>query len=152
MYSTLRTPRSSHPESHSSVFTFFFVQFESELIALARRCITLHLSLSRCVCVPCRTRRAFSLSFSLYSPAAALRPPVVAFPRCVYRTSPCAPTRRYFPAPYISAASPVRTVFHSCRCHVTRTSWSRAFAASSSLLRTPHTPTYHTFHLSLAND
>src|SRR5882762_8479937 len=46
--------------------------------------------------------------------------------------------RRCFPTPYISAANPCAlalvqysTFRFRCRCHVTRTNWSRALAASS---------------------
>jgi len=150
-------PWSSHPQNLTVSFSAF-PSVRIRVIALAWRCITLRcLSLVAFAFLAAPVVR-FVL-FSLYFTTAALRSPAAALPHFVYRTSPCAPMRR-------SHSHTLRQrrelVVHSyaqcpgfrrrCRCHVTRTYWSRAFAASSSLLRTPHTPTYHLFPHTLAND
>src|SRR5258705_1785909 len=68
------------PQRTQISFAPFSPQFESELIALARRCITPRLSFvepvhsPRCVCVPCRTCHAFSFVFLLFRPRSCCAP------------------------------------------------------------------------------
>src|SRR5258705_6661690 len=106
------------PQRTQISFAPFSPQFESELIALARWCITPRLSFvepvrsPRCVCVPCRTCRAFSFVFLLLRPRAHCVPLRVLSHRARVLPSVqfiCVPTA------YVSAARPcalVRTVFH----------------------------------------
>src|SRR5882762_6346469 len=145
-------PAPFHLRIHSPVLPSS-PQFRSELIALTRRCIT------RCVRFPVRfvfvaSTRVYSavsftpalrlrslphlscvfIVFSFFSSTPALCSPARPFP-----SSPCAPQRpellrshdlrqRHEPAytriPHYTSV-PLR-----CRCHVTRTNWSRAFSAS----------------------
>src|SRR5258705_4025089 len=110
-------------------------QFESELIALARRCITL--------CLPARVAFAFPAApvlhfhcFSFYFDRARIARPCVSLP-----IEPvCSPASRIIcvPTAYVSAARTCAlalvqysTFRFRCRCHVTQTRWSRAFAPSS---------------------
>ena len=141
-------------------------QFESELIALARRCITLCvrflsiLCFCECPCVlsrlvlPLRIVFVFPATpvmrfyyFPFISTAPALRAPAHPFP-----SSPCAPQRPVYLRSHglRQRRAPVCTHTHSystfrlrCRCHVTRTRWSRAFAASSWVAQDTHTPPLH---------
>src|SRR5882762_9295180 len=134
-------PRSFHPKRTQISFPLS-PQFGFELIALARRCITPRcvyyrcLSLSRCVCVPCRTRRAFSLLLHSFRPRPQRVPLPFAFPHLRLAIEPVrSHASRRIPTTYVSSES-----VHSyssyfvfrlrCRCHVTRTNWSQALAAS----------------------
>src|SRR5258705_4694650 len=87
---------------NSTVFSSPFVpQFGFELIALTWRCITLCLSLSHCVCVPCRTYHAFSLLFHSFCPR---RSPARPFP-----SSPCASQHpESFVFPWLTSAPRAR--------------------------------------------
>src|SRR5258705_13933349 len=79
---------------------------------------------ARCVCVPCRTCRAFSL-FSFYFDPACTARPCVSLP-----IEPvCSPASRSFAFPWLTSARAHSYAQYStfrlcCRCHVTRTRWS----------------------------
>jgi len=145
-------PRSFHPTEHSirlpSSPSFDFV-----VIALARRCITLCVRFPFVLCslrVPVRTRPFSPLSRVAFAFLAA---PIVRF-RCYFTPFDCAcsaspavcvpppafshraralPRPVVFPrltsAPRVSYAQ-YSAFRRRCRCHVTRTNWSRALAAS----------------------
>src|SRR5882762_3596568 len=119
-------PAPFHPEYSVQ----FPPQFRSELIALARRCITRCVRFPLVLCflrVPVHTRPFCSppalclrslphlpcvfICFHSLFPASALRSPACSFPSspCVQSIFVCIPT------PYVSAASPcalIHTVFH----------------------------------------
>src|SRR5882762_3746868 len=111
-------PRSFHPKRTQISFPLS-PQFGFELIALARRCITPRcvyyrcLSLSRCVCVPCRTRRAFSLLFHSFRLRPQRVPLPFAFPHLRLAIEPVRSHASLFSRALRQRREPVCTRTHS---------------------------------------